>query len=107
MLDILAACDRIAEYVNDATSSEEIVFDAIRIRLLEIGEAVKDIDPRFLSREPTIPWREIARMRDLIVHRYFDTAHDLVFSTARDDVPALRAAVERMAEPGPEQKETR
>ncbi|GAA2035836.1 hypothetical protein GCM10009819_20450 [Agromyces tropicus] len=76
------------------------MFDAIRIRLVEIGEAVKDLEPAVTSAEPDIPWAEIARMRDQLAHRYFDTTHSIVMTTARRDVPRLRAAVERLLADG-------
>jgi uncharacterized protein with HEPN domain len=71
------------------------------VRLIEIGEAVKDIDPAILESEPTIPWAEISRMRDQLAHRYFDTAHSIVRATASNDVPALAAAVERLLKGAP------
>ncbi|MEO6116269.1 MAG: hypothetical protein ABIP33_07790 [Pseudolysinimonas sp.] len=40
--DILAACDSIAAYQVRQGVDDDIVFDAIRVRLIEIGEAVKD-----------------------------------------------------------------
>lgn len=45
----------------------------MRIRLLEIGEAVKALPAELLSSQPAIPWAQIARMRDHLAHRYFDT----------------------------------
>ncbi|MGH3990859.1 MAG: HepT-like ribonuclease domain-containing protein [Pseudonocardiaceae bacterium] len=39
----------------------------------EIGEAVKGIDPGVLAHEPSIPWSDVAGMRDYLTHRYFDT----------------------------------
>lgn len=75
-----------------------MVFDAIRIRLVEIGEAVKDLDPAVTASEPDIPWTEISRMRDQLAHRYFDTSHAIVLATARRDIPRLKAAVERLLE---------
>ena len=42
------------------------------------------------------PWGAIARMRDHLAHRYFDTTHAIVFATARHDVLALEAAVRRL-----------
>ena len=68
-----------------------MVLDAIRVRLIEIGEAVKDIDPALLATEPGIPWTDISRMRDQLAHRYFDTAHSIVRTTAAHDVPVLAA----------------
>ena len=94
--DVLTACDAIARHLTKLPAEEDLVFDAIRIRLVEIGEAVKDLDPALLSNETSIPWTEIARMRDLLTHRYFDTVHAIVFTTARTDIPLLRAAIGRI-----------
>lgn len=96
LCDVLAACSAIQAYLERADVEEDLIFDAIRIRLIEIGEAVKDLDGERLSSEPEVPWNDIARMRDFLTHRYFDTAHSIVFATARNDVPVLAAAVERL-----------
>jgi len=74
-----------------------MAFDAIRVRLIEIGEAAKDLDPDVVASELDIPWTQLARMRDHLAHRYFDTTHALVFDTARHDVPKLAAAVSRLS----------
>ncbi len=93
--DILASCDAIERHLA-ASASDELLFDAIRVRLVEIGEAVKDLDDTVLADEPDIPWQEIARVRDHVAHRYFDTTHALVFNTAHTDIPPLRAAATRL-----------
>jgi uncharacterized protein with HEPN domain len=102
LLDVEAACQAIASYLARGDIEDDIVFDAIRVRLIEIGEAVKDIDPTFLASEPGIPWTEISRMRDQLTHRYFDTAHSIVRATATSDVPTLEAAVKRLLARRPE-----
>ncbi|MES2170638.1 MAG: HepT-like ribonuclease domain-containing protein [Actinomycetota bacterium] len=94
--DIHASCSAIADYLAREGTDDDIVFDAIRVRLIEIGEAVKDIDPTLLANEPSIPWTEISRMRDQLARRYFDTAHSIVRATAAHDVPELAAAVTRL-----------
>ncbi len=68
----------------------------MRVRLIEIGEAVKDIDPELLATEPDIAWRDVAGMRDQLAHRYFDTAHAIVQATIEEDLPVLVAATHRM-----------
>lgn len=68
----------------------------MRVRLIEIGEAVKDISPQVLATEPQIPWRDVAGMRDQLAHRYFDTAYGIVQATIDEDLPILLAAVHRM-----------
>lgn len=43
------------------------MFDAVRMRILEIGAAFKDLSPDLIATEPGIPWQGIARMRDRLV----------------------------------------
>ena len=63
------------------------------MRLIEIGEAVKDIDSALLNQAPSIPWADVARMRDRLAHRYFDTSHGLVQGTVDHDLPLLEVAL--------------
>lgn len=79
--DIQAAIDAIRSHLQRGTLSDGLVFDAVRIRLLEIGEAVKVLPGDLLATQPAIPWRQIARMRDHLAHRYFDTAHAILQAT--------------------------
>lgn len=62
--DILAAADAIADHVGRGGLEDGLVFDAVRVRLIEIGEAVKGIDRDLLAREPGIPWVDVAAMRN-------------------------------------------
>jgi len=42
------------------------------IRALEIiGEAAKAIPEEFKKKHPEVPWKEMARMRDKLIHAYF------------------------------------
>lgn len=77
LADIEVACEAIASYVARQDAGDAIVFDAIRVRLIEIGEAAKDIDPVLLATESGIRWRGISGMRDQLAHRYFDTAQSI------------------------------
>jgi uncharacterized protein with HEPN domain len=79
----------------------------VRIRLLEIGEAVKALPDDLLATQPSIPWRQIARMRDHLAHRYFDTTHAILQATVDEDLPDMERAVEALvpsleeSDPGP------
>ena len=96
LADILASADAIADHIRRGGLDDGLVYDAVRIRLIEIGEAVKSIDPALLAHEPDIPWIDIACMRNHLAHRYFDTAHAVVAATITHDLPPLVAAVERL-----------
>lgn len=96
MDDVLASAEAIAEYVRRGSLDDSMVFDAVRIRLLEIGEAVKAVSPEVLAQEPSIPWREVTGLRDVLAHRYFDTAHGVIDEVVHHDLPALVAATRRL-----------
>lgn len=94
--DVLAAAAAIGSHLARGSLSDGLVYDAVRLRLVEIGEAVKDIDALLLASEPEIPWQDVTGMRDHLTHRYFDTDHAIVAATIADDLPPLTAAVERL-----------
>ncbi|HEX6424493.1 MAG TPA: HepT-like ribonuclease domain-containing protein [Acidimicrobiales bacterium] len=94
--DVLVAASAIASHLTRGTLADGLVFDAVRVRLIEIGEAVKDIDPDVLANEPAVPWQDVVGMRDHLAHRYFDTDHVIVAATIDNDLPPLVAAVERL-----------
>ena len=96
--DVSAAIGAIRGHVARGEIADGLVFDAVRVRLIEIGEAIKDLPSELLSTEPDIPWQDIARMRDRLAHRYFDTSHAIVAATVDNDLPLLEAAVSRLVE---------
>lgn len=96
LADILAAIEAINDHLTHGGLHQGIVYDAVRVRLIEIGEAVKGIDSTLLDTEPTVPWRAIARMRDHLAHRYFDTDHAVVADVVENELSPLAAAVEAL-----------
>lgn len=94
--DILASARAIREHLERGGLDDGLVFDAVRVRLIEVGEAVRAIDPELLAQEATIPWIDVAGMRNHLAHRYFDTARAVVQATIDGDLPPLIAAVERL-----------
>lgn len=105
LADIQAAIDAIRSHLQRGDLSDGLVFDAVRIRLLEIGEAVKALPGSLLAAQPDIPWRQITRMRDHLAHRYFDTAHAILQATVDEDLPSLERAVRALADALPPDEE--
>lgn len=91
--DIAAAIEAIRSHVQRGSLSDGLVLDAVRIRLLEIGEAVKALPESLTSKRSDVPWSEIARMRDHLAHRYFDTTHAILQATVDNDLDPLLDAV--------------
>ena len=94
--DVLAAAVAIAEHTKRGDLDDGLIFDAVRVRLIEIGEAIGAVGPELLEREPDVPWADVRAMRNHLAHRYFDTAHSIVQATLVNDLPPLIAAVERL-----------
>jgi uncharacterized protein with HEPN domain len=67
------------------------------IRQLEIiGEAVKNLSPELTRRESGVPWRQIAGARDRLIHAYFKVDLEAVWAMVEQDLPTLRADVQRI-----------
>jgi len=96
LADIQGAIDAIRAHLRRGDLSDGLVFDAVRIRLLEICEAVMALPDDLLATQPAIPWRQIARMRDQLAHRYFDTAHSILQATVDEDLPQLERALDSL-----------
>ncbi len=94
--DIEDAIEAISDYVANGDLHDGVVYDACRARLMEIGEAVKHIDPDLLAAETDVAWNQIARMRDILVHHYHDTDFAVVESVIVERLPPLREAVIRL-----------
>lgn len=94
--DIADSLDAIRSHLTRGDLRDGLVYDAVRVRLIEIGEAVKDLDPGLLEGAPGVPWKEIARMRDHLAHRYFDTDHAVVQDVVDNDLGPLADAVQEL-----------
>lgn len=101
LADIQAAIDAIRAHLQRGDLHDGLIFDAVRIRLLEIGEAVKALPDDLLATQPSIPWRQIARMRDHLAH--FDTAHAILQATVDEDLPQLERAVQALSQSLPDE----
>lgn len=59
-------------------------------KLVEIvGEAAKHLSPELRAANPGVPWAAAARMRDRLVHHYFDINLDILWQTLTEDLPQL------------------
>jgi uncharacterized protein with HEPN domain len=98
LADILEAIQHVLEYTCELTYDEflhsSLVQDAVLRNIQVIGEATKKLSAGLQAKHTQTPWREMAGMRDKVVHDYFDIDHQVVWDAARRDLPPLRDQVE-------------
>jgi len=81
--------------------AEAILHDRVRRRALErmldlIGEAARRITPECQAEHPEIQWRRIIGQRNVLAQEYGRIDPRLLYQTAREDMPSLIAALERI-----------
>ncbi len=67
--------------------------DAVARNLEIIGEAVKGLSEEIRSANPDVPWKQIAGMRDVLIHHYFGVKMDIVWQVVADHLPPLAVKV--------------
>jgi len=89
--DIQNACSKIHEYQKKITfkqlTNNQMMQDAIIYNLQIIGEACKQIPSEFRDKNTNVPWKDIARLRDIIAHAYFRIDIEIIWSILQDDLP--------------------
>ena len=100
LADILEAMTAAEQFVEDR-EMEDLEDDlqlrwAIERAFTIIGEAVKKIDPELRARYSEIPWRNIAGIRDRLVHGYWAVNLEIVWSTIRERFPLEKPQLQRM-----------
>jgi len=70
--------------------------DAIVRELEIIGEAVKNLSPGFTSKYPDVEWSQIARTRDIIIHRYFGLDLNVIWNIVKEDLPRLKKDIKEI-----------
>ncbi len=77
---------------------DSIVQDAVLRRLEIIGEAVKNVPDDFRAKYPDVPWRQIAGMRDVLIHAYFGVNLRRVWKVVKEDLPGLKLKILKILE---------
>lgn len=98
--DILQNMQDAEEFIQGLSYSEfaadKKTFNAV-VRAIEvIGEAAKNVPDSVRSNYPAVPWKEMAGMRDKVIHFYFGVDREAVWLAVKDRIPAIKPLVEQI-----------
>ena len=95
IIDNMKLAQQLAGETDFATFVEEKRIHYAVIRCIEIiGEAVKHVPDDVRSRYPSIPWKQMAGMRDMLIHFYMGVDFEIVWKVVKEQFPLITRQIE-------------
>ena len=98
--DIQNSLTKIFKYTTNIDYQEfvsnDMIKDAVERNFEIIGEAVKNLSEDFRNKYPNIPFKQIAGMRDKLIHDYFGVDYEIVWKTIKDKLPEFNSDIEKL-----------
>lgn len=95
--DIIDSIQKIEQYTKGLSvekfKEEDLIIDAVIRNFEIIGEASKNIPEEIKTQHPDIPWKEMAGMRDKVIHEYFGVDFDIVWKTISTRLTSLKESL--------------
>ena len=100
--DILDCIEKIEQFVGDISFDEFVQDDKTSsavIRKIEIiGEAAKNVPRDLRKKYKELPWSDMAKMRDKIIHAYFGINYKIVWKVIKERLPQIKPIIQKMLE---------
>ena len=100
--DILEAMEAIERFVGgmnfETFEDDDMRVSAVIQKFEIIGEASKNVPKSIKQKYTSIPWSDMAGMRDRLIHFYFGIKYDLVWNTIKQDIPEVKPLIREILE---------
>lgn len=98
--DILDAMEKIEKFVEDMSfekfKEDDKTSSAVVKKFEIIGEASKNVPEGIKQKYTQIPWKEMAGMRDKLIHIYFGVNYRLVWTAIKERIPQLKPLIKKI-----------
>ncbi|RMD98006.1 MAG: DUF86 domain-containing protein [Calditrichaeota bacterium] len=100
--DIVAAMESIEQFIAgmdfESFQADDKTASAVMRKLEIVGEAVKQVPEEIRRRHPEVPWKEMAGLRDKLIHFYFGVDYFLVWRAITERVPRVKKEIQAILE---------
>ena len=98
--DIYKSCEYILEFIEgmdfDEFKVDEKTLSAVIRKFEIIGESVRYLPDRIKENYSNIPWKEMAGMRDRLIHGYFGIDYNIIWDTIKRKIPNLISIISQI-----------
>ncbi|MDI6757249.1 MAG: DUF86 domain-containing protein [Endomicrobiia bacterium] len=95
--DIVECCEKIEKYTSgisfDEYRNDSKTIDGVERNIIKIGDAVERIPKEFQEKTGKIPWKDMRDIRIKLTHHYPDIKDEIVWETAKKDIPDLKCRI--------------
>ena len=98
--DVFDAIVLIEGYIGKVSKKDflqnHMMQDAVMHQIEIIGEASNSVSDEFQDQHPELPWMQMRAIRKKIVHDYRELNLDVIWDTAKNDLPALKVQIQKL-----------
>lgn len=91
--DMIESCQKVMSYTEgmayDEFTNNDLTYDAVVRNLEIIGEAAKNVPDNIRQEMPSIEWRKVCGLRDIIAHAYFGIDNEILWDVISNKLPDL------------------
>jgi uncharacterized protein with HEPN domain len=96
ILDAIEAIEAYTLEGKQAFLDDRKTQDAVIRNLEIIGEATRNIPERLRNDHPSIPWRQAAALRNVLIHQYFGVDLHMVWGVVETELPPIKANLRQL-----------